>query len=121
MTEDVIKVRLLKPRWPGGPKICPAANLPAFETMAGWRAFHAKNGPSCKVIREWICDHCGHWHAETTAPDPTGGSSGQGRSSKGGEPETLWFRNATAYERWLKEQRQASRKMMISKLCKTHC
>ena len=71
------------PRWPGGPLICPIENLPAFDTRATLDHFHKTNGPSCKVIRTWQCDHCHHWHMETTAPDPAGGSSGTGRSTKG--------------------------------------
>lgn len=72
-----------KPRWPGGPLVCEVANLPAFETQDELNKFHLANGPSCKVIRQWQCEHCEGWHHETTAPDPAGGSSGTGRSSKG--------------------------------------
>jgi hypothetical protein len=74
---------LEKPRWPGGPKICPTANLPAFTSKDGLSRFLKANGPSCKVLREYLCESCGHWHAHTSAPDPAGGSSGNGRSSKG--------------------------------------
>lgn len=74
---------LSKPRWPGGPKICPLANLPAFTTSDALRSFLKNNGPSCKVVLEWECTGCGHWHAETSAPDPAGASSGNGRSGKG--------------------------------------
>jgi hypothetical protein len=78
-----MNARLEKPRWPGGPKICSVENLPAFETVDAWRAFHKANGPSCKILKEWQCEACGHWHARTSAPDPAGASSGNGRSSKG--------------------------------------
>lgn len=71
------------PRWPGGPGICVSHNLPALATLNDIMAFHAKNGPSCKVNLVWKCETCGFWHAETSAPDPAGGSSGTGRSSKG--------------------------------------
>lgn len=74
---------LSSPRWRGGPEICTAANLPAFKTREEMKAFHAKNGPSCKVLREFECRECGHWHMTTVAPDPAGSSSGVGRSSKG--------------------------------------
>lgn len=70
------------PRWPGGPPICVTVNLPAFTTHAALKAFHAASGPSCKVISEYECVKCGHWHAETKAPDPAGASSGTGRNSK---------------------------------------
>lgn len=74
--------RLEKARWAGGPKICSEANLPAFVDEASMRAFHKANGPSCKVLKEWECAACGHWHMKTLAPDPAGASSGNGRSSK---------------------------------------
>lgn len=71
-----------KPRWAGGPAICLAENLPAFDTQAELEEFLKRNGPSCKVHRIWQCAVCGCWHAETSAPDPTGSSSGTGRGSK---------------------------------------
>lgn len=71
-----------KPRWPGAPPICIAANLPAFPSKSDLDAFLRRNGPSCKVVRAGVCGACNHWHAETIAPDPAGGSSGNGRSSK---------------------------------------
>lgn len=74
---------LEEPRWPNGPAICEVANLPAFETEPELQKFHLATGPSCKVLRVWHCEHCEGWHMETTAPDPAGGSSGTGRSSKG--------------------------------------
>lgn len=70
------------PRWPNGPQICSVVNLPAFETEAELDKFNAANGPSCKVDRKWLCEHCEGWHCDVTAPDPSGGSSGTGRSSK---------------------------------------
>lgn len=71
-----------KPRWPGAPRVCLATNMLAFETLAAWEKFHRENGPSCKVRRVWRCETCGRYHADTVAPDPAGGSSGTGRSSK---------------------------------------
>jgi hypothetical protein len=76
-----------KPRWPGGPKICPAENSPAFESAKALDAFLMANSPSCKVLKKWQCEACGHYHAYTLAPDPTGASSGQGRSSRGRDME----------------------------------
>lgn len=78
-----MSVQLEKPRWPGGPDICPNANLPALPTQSALKKFLSDNGPSCKVTKEWECSHCGHWHAHTIAPDPAGNSSGTGRGSKG--------------------------------------
>lgn len=71
-----------KPRWPGAPKMCLHANLPAFKTTKDWDQFHATNSPGNKVVRVWLCEVCEHWHAWTIACDPAGGSSGTGRSSK---------------------------------------
>lgn len=87
MNSETEIVPLDPPRWPKGPSICPVANLPAFETQAVMKEFHEANGPGCKVIREYLCRRCGHWHMVTRAPDPTGGSSGTGRSSKWEEVE----------------------------------
>lgn len=70
------------PRWPGAPEMCIKANLPAFVTERALRTFLSANGPSCKVTRIWICASCGRYHAQTIAPDPSGGSSGNGRNAK---------------------------------------
>jgi hypothetical protein len=69
-------------RWPGGPLICSVENLPAHESESAMKKFHEANGPSCQVIRSGKCKHCGYWHMETRAPDPSGGSSGTGRGKK---------------------------------------
>ena len=81
---------LLQPRWKGGPRICPAANLPAFATEREAGIFRTDNCPSCKVktdakgnARQWQCEACGHWHYDGTAPDPAGASSGNGRGDSG--------------------------------------
>jgi hypothetical protein len=71
------------PRWPKGPPICKTENLPALPTEKALDDFNKANGPACKVVRKWQCWACEHWHAETVAPDPAGGSSGTGRSSRG--------------------------------------
>ena len=70
------------PRWPGGPPMCAKVNLPAFETEALLLAFLMRNGPRCSVEEIYQCPFCDLWHANTTAPDPTGSSSGTGRSHK---------------------------------------
>lgn len=72
-----------KPRWAGAPPICLKENLPAFLTREKMNTFHARNSPSCSILRTWFCDYCQHWHMATRAPDPTGASSGTGRGSKG--------------------------------------
>jgi hypothetical protein len=74
-------IALQDARWPGGPKICPVTNLPAFVDAKALADFQTKNAPSCKVVHKGLCKHCGHWHAKTVAPDPAGASSGNGRST----------------------------------------
>jgi len=70
------------PLWKSGPLICSEANLPAFESNEEMMLFIARNGPSCFVVRTWICEFCGQFHARTLAPDPSGISSGTGRNHK---------------------------------------
>ncbi len=77
-----LQVLLDPPRWPGGPPICPTANLPALPSENALAAFLAKAGPRCSVERIWQCDFCYQWHAATQAPDPTGTTSGTGRGHK---------------------------------------
>jgi len=78
-----------KPRGPNIPLVCIATNLPAHPSAKHYNAWHEQFGTSCKVHRVWQCESCGMWHAETSAPDPAGSSSGTGRSSKQDE-ETVW-------------------------------
>ena len=74
------------PVWKSGPMICSQTNLPALVSLKDLLVFLAHNGPSCHVKRLYQCDFCQHWHAETTAPDPSGNSSGTGRSHRHDEP-----------------------------------
>lgn len=50
-------------RWPGGPKICPATNLPAFPTMKDLKRFF-DGLPAVTVDRTGLCTVCQHYHAE---------------------------------------------------------
>lgn len=75
-------ITLDPPRWKNGPKICSHANLPALPTERDLDKFLASNGPRCNVDYKWCCQRCGMWHALTSGPDPSGGSSGTGRSKK---------------------------------------
>lgn len=77
-------------RWKGGPLICKAENLPAFETPSDLLAFHASDCPSCNIVEQWQCKACGWWHFDAMAPDPAGSSSGTGRS-KGTQRHRLKF------------------------------
>jgi len=53
------------PRWPGGPKICIVANLPAFETEADAIASNERNGHLPILVR-WHCKSCGGFHQFVT-------------------------------------------------------
>lgn len=80
-----MNVQLDPPRWPGGPLICPTANLPAFPDKKASAAFRDANSPGCTVIEEWICTACGLVHFWAHALDPSGASSGTTRSAKHAE------------------------------------
>jgi hypothetical protein len=62
-----------KPRWPGAPMVCLAANLPAFETRKAAMAYMEKYCPRMPVaLKE--CDACGCFHNQ---PKPTPKVSGK--------------------------------------------
>lgn len=65
---------LLPSRWPDGPLICSATNLPAFSSKAELNAF-------CRspMVEIWECKECGQWHGWTHAHAPAGESSGGAR------------------------------------------
>ena len=66
------------PRWPGGPFICIAANLPSFETAAAARNMNRTlEGDS--VDETWECKACGMTHAGHKYRPPSGATSGSGR------------------------------------------
>lgn len=71
-----------KPRWPGAPPICIATNRLAHKSKEAWQEFYDTNCPRLKIIKLWVCEVCGCWHSIGVAPDPSGDSSGTGRSSK---------------------------------------
>jgi hypothetical protein len=66
-----------KPRWPGAPPICVAANLPAFATRKEMKAFQEKIAGS--ALTDWECDACGCFHYEGKPHAPAGSSSGNER------------------------------------------
>lgn len=78
-----MKPALESPRWPKGPFICRMANLPALKTEKELFAFHAANGPRCEIIEVYLCPFCDHLHMTTSAPDPSGSTSGNTRRQKG--------------------------------------
>lgn len=75
-------IALDPPRWPGGPRICPVANLPAFQIWADAAEFLDALHGSAKV--KWICRHCEHWHfwGDPNSYAPAGQTSGTCRASK---------------------------------------
>jgi len=80
---------ILNPVWPQSPPICPVAFLPSLKTLPELMLWLAKNGPSCQIKRVWQCTEpggCGGFHADVYAPDPSGSSSGTGRSHRHDEP-----------------------------------
>jgi hypothetical protein len=69
-----------KPRWPGAPKICLHANLPAFLTWGDASAFNDSLG-SKAIQLKWNCWFCGYWHYWSKESAPAGQSSGTTRES----------------------------------------
>jgi len=63
------------PRWPGGPAICKATNLPAFETVKDAKAF-VDMFPGYIVESFLECEACGGIHVHGHDRGPSGGSSG---------------------------------------------
>jgi len=85
------------PRWLNGPRICVAANLPAFATPAEMDAFKTANSPGTLVVARWRCKACGDFHYWGTGGDPAGGSSGTTRTSKHiAEVKAKFLASATA-------------------------
>lgn len=78
-------ITLDHPRWPGGPPLCPAANLPAFATADQAKQWHdaPKRGnplyESNPMTKLWQCEECGQWHFTTHPRPPSGSSSGSSK------------------------------------------
>lgn len=72
-------IALDPPRWKGGPKICPAVNLPAFDSPQAIADFIAKNCPGATLTDQYQCIRCDKWHFEATMRPPSGATSGTGR------------------------------------------
>ncbi len=53
------------PRVPGGPPICPSANLPAFDSKQAVRDYIERRCPGANVIAVEKCEACGKWHFRT--------------------------------------------------------
>ena len=66
------------PRWRNGPRICIAANLPAFDTLEAAKAMtRTLEGDSLR--ESWTCSACGKIHAAYKFRSPAGDSSGNPR------------------------------------------
>lgn len=66
-------------RGPGGPRICHAANLPAFGSVAEARDFmRTVEGDSLE--QAWECSVCGLIHARYKIRPPSGATTGAGRA-----------------------------------------
>jgi len=74
------------PCWKSGPLLCASTGLPALASLKDLLAFIAKVGPGVYVKSVYCCDHCQHYHAITSPRDPSGDSSGSGRSHRHDEP-----------------------------------
>lgn len=68
------------PRWPGGPGICPVANLPGFLAVEDLTRF--VDSLCGSVMVKWQCSECGTWHFWPSAnPNaPAGETSGSCRA-----------------------------------------
>lgn len=66
-------------RWQQCPPICIAENLPAFNSPEALNKFLDTCAPRVKIKRIWQCDACKLFHATTSAPSPSGASSGTER------------------------------------------
>lgn len=85
------------PRWPGGPMICAAVNLPAFLTRSELDSFRETNCPGSTIIKVWQCNVCDSWHYWASGHDPAGSSSGTTRTSRHIEAiARRFFSSATA-------------------------
>jgi hypothetical protein len=91
---------IYNPVWPECPPICKSTHLPAFNTMKELDEFLNKNGPSCPVIKKFQCNRCDSWHAQTSAADPAGQTSGTTRSGK--MSDELKEKQANKYKKFFK-------------------
>jgi hypothetical protein len=86
----------LKPRWPGAPKICTFANLPAFETATAMLNYNGLFGT--KIDKKWKCKVCKGWHYLATPRSPSGDSSGHSRRSGPIPGYVKYFRRASSVQ-----------------------
>ncbi len=62
----------VKPRWPGAPLLCTAANLFSFADEAGVAKWRARNCLHGSVRRVWECKDCGGVHYESVPMQENG-------------------------------------------------
>lgn len=75
-------VTLEPARWLGGPTICQASNLPAFDSPKAAADFRDANCPGGTVVAQWTCTACGKTHFWGAGFDPAGATSGTTRTAK---------------------------------------
>lgn len=67
--------QLYRPNFIGGPMMCSATDLPAFENQAALSGYFDKL-PAVTVDRAYVCSFCQGWHAVTHLRPPSGATSG---------------------------------------------
>lgn len=70
------------PRWPGAPRICLEANLPAFDTPGDAKDWFETRAPGVHMESPKLCMFCGLFHCGSAARGPAGESSGSSRYQK---------------------------------------
>lgn len=54
--------KLEPPRWPNGPEICLAENLPSFASREEALAYHERENPHWEIVKLGRCRWCAGWH-----------------------------------------------------------
>lgn len=72
-----------KPRWPGAPSFCIAAQRLAFSSAKAVSEYIARYCPGVLVKEQYECVKCGQVHFEGIPRPPSGWSSGTGRKLQG--------------------------------------
>lgn len=103
----VKSVALDPPRWPGGPPVCPEANLPAFgDEQAAGKFFDSACGKYGRgVDKLWKCAECGHWHFLAKAVGDDAVSGPLPKRSGGGSPFPF-----VRKEHWELERRRGAKR-----------
>jgi hypothetical protein len=80
-----VNPNLTPPRWPNGPQICAASNLPSFPTEKAAKDsidhFHL-----VMLSALWECRCCDGWHAWTVRATDSSGNAYSGTVTEAGAP-----------------------------------